>query len=428
MEILLASIFIIGYLLITLENRININKAATALVTGVACWTVYVLVEKEPSFINNELSHHLTSIAEILLFLLGAMTVVELIDAHEGFQLITDKITTTDKTKLLYIICLTAFFLSAVLDNLATTILMVSLGKKMIADNKDRMLMAGMIIIAANAGGVWSPIGDVTTTMLWVKGQISASQIILQLFVPALICLLVPMLVLALRYKGNFSRPVVEANATTLSTTKNERQIVLLCGLGLLLLVPVFKSVTHLPPYMGMLGALGILWTITEILHKQKNDEDKHFLTVAHAIRKIDTPSILFFFGILATVACFESTGMLQHLSYWLDEKVRNTELIAISTGLLSAVIDNVPLVAATQGMYDVSVLPMDSYLWEFIAYSAGTGGSILIIGSASGVAAMGLEKIDFVWYLKNIGWLAFIGFLAGAGVYMLEHLLFFTG
>ncbi|HLP10305.1 MAG TPA: sodium:proton antiporter NhaD [Flavobacteriales bacterium] len=427
MELLLASIFFIGYLLITLESRININKAATALVTGVACWTVYMLLEKESTIINAELSHHLSSIAEILLFLLGAMTIVELIDAHEGFQLITDRITTTNKTKLLYIICITAFFLSAVLDNLTTTIVMVSLCRKIIADNKDRMLIAGMIIIAANAGGAWSPIGDVTTTMLWVKGQVSASQVILQLFIPSMVCLLLPMFILGTRFKGSFVRPETENNTNGTSTTKKERQIVLFSGFFLLLLVPVFKSTTHLPPYMGMLGALGILWIVTELLHKQKNDEDKNFLTVTYAIRKIDTPSILFFFGILATIACLESTGMLQHLSFWLDEKVKNTELIAISTGLLSALIDNVPLVAATQGMYDLSVMPMDSYMWEFIAYSAGTGGSILIIGSAAGVAAMGLEKIDFVWYLKNIGWLAFIGFLAGAGVYILEHRLFFA-
>lgn len=427
MELVLASIFFIGYLLITLESRININKAATALVTGVACWTVYMLLEKESTIINAELSHHLSSIAEILLFLLGAMTIVELIDAHEGFQLITDRITTTNKTKLLYIICITAFFLSALLDNLTTTIVMVSLCRKIITDNKDRMLIAGMIIIAANAGGAWSPIGDVTTTMLWVKGQISASQVILQLFIPSLVCLLLPMFILGTRFKGSFTRPVMENSSNGISTTKRERQIVLFSGFFLLLLVPVFKSTTHLPPYIGMLGALGILWIVTELLHKQKNDEDKNFLTVTYAIRKIDTPSILFFFGILATIACLESTGMLQHLSFWLDEKVKNTELIVISTGLLSALIDNVPLVAATQGMYDLSVMPMDSYMWEFIAYSAGTGGSILIIGSAAGVAAMGLEKIDFLWYLKNVGWLAFIGFLAGAGVYILEHMLFFA-
>lgn len=426
MEILLASVFVIGYLLITLEHNIKINKAATALLTGVACWTIYMLLEKEPDVINGELSHHLSGISEILLFLLGAMTIVELIDAHEGFQLITDKITTNNKTKLLYIISITAFFLSAILDNLTTTIVMVSLCKKLIDDNKDRMLMAGMIIIAANAGGAWSPMGDVTTTMLWVGKQISASAVILQLFIPSLVCLIVPLILMSFKFKGSVTRPVDVTSNTNIITTDRERRIVLFSGIGLLLFVPIFKNFTHLPPYIGILGALGLLWLITEILHKQKNDEDKNFLTVTYAIRKIDTPSILFFFGILATVACLESTGMLQHLSFWLDEKLGNTNLIVLATGILSAIVDNVPLVAAAQGMYDLSVYPTDSYLWEFIAYSAGTGGSILIIGSAAGVAAMGLEKISFGWYLKNIGWLALLGFLAGAGVFIVEHLIFF--
>lgn len=427
MEILLASIFILGYLLITLENRVKINKATTAILTGVACWTVYILVEREPAIINAELSDHLSGIAEILLFLLAAMTIVELIDAHDGFRLITDRITTNNKTKLLFIISITAFFLSAIFDNLTTTIVMVSVTKKLIADNKDRMLMAGMIIIAANAGGAWSPMGDVTTTMLWVNHQISAGQIILQLFIPSLVCLIVPLFIMSRRFKGIVNRPQLNMEESTELTTIRERQIVLFSGIGLLLFVPFFKNVTYLPPYMGMLGALGILWLITEILHKQKNDEDKNFLSVTYAIRKIDTPSILFFFGILATVACLESTGMLQHLSFWLDQKLGNTNLIVLATGFLSAIVDNVPLVAAAQGMYDLSVYPTDSYFWEFIAYSAGTGGSILVIGSAAGVAAMGLEKIDFIWYLKNISWLALLGFLSGAGVYILEHMFVFS-
>lgn len=427
MEILLASIFFIGYLLITLESRININKAAIALITGVASWTVYMLVEGEPEIINGELSHHLSGIAEILLFLLAAMTIVELIDAHDGFRLITDKIKTDNKTKLLYILAITAFFLSAILDNLTTTIVMVSVCKKLIDDNKERMLVAGMIIIAANAGGAFSPMGDVTTTMLWVKHQVSASQIILQLFLPSLVCLAVPLFIMGRSFKGVLVRPKINVEESTELTSVRERQIVLFSGIGLLLFVPVFKNLTGLPPYIGMLAALGILWLITEILHKQKNDEDKNFLTVTYAIRKIDTPSILFFFGILATVASLESTGMLQHLSFWLDQKLGNVNLIVLATGFLSAIVDNVPLVAAAQGMYDLSVYPTDSYIWEFIAYSAGTGGSILIIGSAAGVAAMGLEKIDFIWYIKNIGWLALLGFLAGAGVFILEHTFIFN-
>lgn len=425
METALALIFVIGYLLITLEHTININKAATALLTGIGCWTFYIIAESDPDLINSELSHHLASISEVLLFLLGAMTIVELIDAHEGFQLITDKITTTNKTKLLYIISILAFFLSAILDNLTTTIIMVSLSKKLFSETKDRLFMIGMIIIAANAGGAWSPMGDITTTMLWVKHQITATEVIKQLFIPSLVCLAVPLFITSFKFKGNVVRPERIAESS-ITASAREKKIVLYSGLLLLLLVPAFKNFTHLPPYMAILGALGILWVITEIIHKAKNDEDKSFLSVTYAVRKIDTPSILFFFGILATVACLESTGMLQHLSFWLDKKLGNIDSIVITTGLLSAIVDNVPLVAAAQGMYDMGIHPTDSYLWEFIAYSAGTGGSILIIGSAAGVAAMGLEKISFGWYLKNISWLALLGFLAGAAVYILQHRFLF--
>lgn len=426
MEIVLACIFVLGYLLISLEGVIHINKAATALVTGVACWTVYIGLEQEPDLINSELTHHLGSISEILLFLLGAMTIVELIDAHDGFQLITQRITTSSKTTLLFTICILTFFLSALLDNLTTTIVMVSLCKKLLADKNDRMLMAGMIIISANAGGAWSPMGDVTSTMLWVKHQVTAYELIKQVFLPSLVCLLVPMLIMSYRFKGTFARPVLNEQDSTIKTSLREKQIVFFTGIGLLLFVPFFKNITHLPPYMAILGALGILWMVTEILHHQKNDEDKNFLTVTYAIRKIDTPSILFFFGILATVSCLESTGMLQHLSFWLDEKLGNIDLMVMTTGVLSAVVDNVPLVAATQGMYDLSVYPTDSYIWEFIAYSAGTGGSMLIIGSAAGVAAMGLEPIGFGWYVRKMGWLALLGFMAGAGIYILQHKFIF--
>lgn len=425
MEIALASIFIIGYILITIEHSININKAATALITGVGTWTIYILLENQPDWVNKELAEHLTEIAGILFFLLGAMTIVELIDAHDGFQIITDKIKTTKKTKLLLIVSILSFFMSAILDNLTTTIVMISISKKILEDKNDRLYMAGMIIIAANAGGAWSPMGDITTTMLWIKGQISAGQTILQLFLPSLVALLIPLLLVMRKMKGEFQRKI-DTTVDETPTSLREKQIVLYSGLILLLIVPVFKNITHLPPYMAMLGALGVLWVITEILHHQKNDEDKNFLTVTYAIRKIDTPSILFFFGILATISCLESTGMLQHLSHWLDDTLGNVNLIVIATGFLSAIIDNVPLVAATQGMYDLSVYPMDSYIWEFLAYSAGIGGSMLVIGSAAGVAAMGLEKITFGWYLRNISLLAMLGFLAGAGVYILEHYFIF--
>jgi len=426
MEIALTLIFVIGYLLISLEGAVHINKAATALITGVACWTVYILIEQEPQVINSELSFHLGSIAEILLFLIGAMTIVELIDAHDGFQIITDRITTNNKTRLLFLISFITFFLSALLDNLTTTIVMISLCRKLMADKNERMLMAGMIIIAANAGGAWSPMGDVTSTMLWVKNQVTAMELVKQVFLPSLVCLLVPLFILQYSFKGQLVRPLVTDENSGFKTTLRERQIVFFSGIGLLVLVPLFKNITHLPPYMAMMGALGILWVITEILHHRKNEEEKNSLSVTHVIRKIDTPSILFFFGILATVSCLESTGMLQHLSFWLDQRLGNVDMVVITTGILSAVVDNVPLVAATQGMYDLSVYPTDSYIWEFIAYSAGTGGSILVIGSAAGVAAMGLETIDFGWYLRKISWLAFLGFIAGALVYILQHRFIF--
>lgn len=426
MEIALTIIFVIGYLLISLEGTVHINKAATALITGVACWTVYILLEQEPQVINSELSHHLGGIAEILLFLIGAMTIVELMDAHDGFQFITDRIKTNDKTRLLFLIGILSFFLSALLDNLTTTIVMISLCRKLIADKNERMLMAGMIIIAANAGGAWSPMGDVTSTMLWVKNQVTALELVKQVFLPSLVCLLVPLFIMRYSFKGPLIRPEITEEQTGFRTTLRERQIVFFSGLILLLMVPLFKSLTHLPPYMAMMGALGILWLITEVLHHRKKEDDKNSLSVSYAIRKIDTPSILFFFGILATVSCLESTGMLQHLSFWLDQRLGNVDMVVMTTGILSAVVDNVPLVAATQGMYDLSVYPTDSYIWEFIAYSAGTGGSILIIGSAAGVAAMGLETIGFGWYLRKIGWLALAGFIAGSLVYILQHKFLF--
>lgn len=425
MEIALALIFALGYLLISLEGVVHINKAATALVTGVACWSVYILLEKEPEVINGELSHHLSQISGILFFLLGAMTIVELIDSHDGFQLITDRIKTNNKAKLLYLVTFLSFFLSALLDNLTTTIVMVSLCKKIIADKNERMTMAGMIIIAANAGGAWSPMGDVTSTMLWVNHQVTAIELIKQTFLPSLVCLLVPLFILRTSFKGHLVRPEITEQESPFKTTVRERQIVFFSGIGLLLLVPLFKNITHLPPYMVMFGALGLLWVITEILHHGKNDEDKNFLSVTYAVRKIDTPSILFFFGILATVACLTSTGMLQHLSFWLDQELGN-DLVVMATGILSAVVDNVPLVAATQGMYDLTLYGTDHYVWEFIAYSAGTGGSILVIGSAAGVAAMGIENIGFGWYLRKMSWLALLGFLAGSLVYVLEHIYLF--
>ncbi len=423
MSTILIFIFILGYAAIAFEHVIKINKSASAILTGVLCWTVYILFGNDSHTISEQLTIHLSELSGILFFLMGAMTIVELVDAHDGFEVITSKIKTTKKIKLLWIICLLSFFLSAVLDNLTTTIVMVSLLRKLIDDREERLLFAGMIVIAANAGGAWSPIGDVTTTMLWAGGQITAQNIMTKLFIPSLVSLVVPMLVLSFKLKGNIRQPELSETFALHPTSESERNIVFFLGIGALIFVPVFKSITHLPPFMGILFGLGILWIITEIMHAQKNDEDKDPLTVVHALRKIDVPSILFFLGILLAIAVFQSTGILSELAHYMNDKIGDLNIIVPLIGLLSAIIDNVPLVAASMGMYDMNTYPTDSYIWEFLAYCAGTGGSILIIGSAAGVAAMGMEKISFIWYLKKIAWLALLGYFAGALCYIsLEH------
>jgi Na+/H+ antiporter NhaD/arsenite permease-like protein len=425
MNLLIISIFIAGYILIAAESSVKINKAASALLTGVLCWTVYALMAHDEHLVNQSLSEHLSDIAGILFFLMGAMTIVEIVDAHDGFEVITSRITTTNKKRLLYIICLLSFFLSAILDNLTTTIVMITMLRKLTDDRNDRLLFSSMIVIAANAGGAWSPIGDVTTTMLWIGGQITPINIILKLFIPSLLCLLVPLFIVGLRMKGNVVRKYDNEEATTTMTSIPERKIVLCVGLGALIFVPVFKTITHLPPYMGVLLGLGILWTVTEIMHLRKENHDKDALSVSSALQKIDVPSILFFLGILTAIAVMQSTGILATLAQTMDDRIGNLNIIVPLIGILSAIIDNVPLVAASMGMYDLASYPSDSYLWEFLAYCSGTGGSILIIGSAAGVAAMGMEDISFIWYLKKISWLAFLGYVSGALWYMASAYFF---
>ena len=411
-------VFVLGYLFIAFEHSIKINKAATALVTGVLCWTVYIVtMEGDSHQIIEQLSEHLGEAAGILFFLLGAMTIVELIDAHDGFHLITSLIKSTNKRTLLWIVAILTFFLSAVLDNLTTSIVMVSLLRKLLTDKNDRYMFLGMVIIAANSGGAWSPIGDVTTTMLWIGGQVTSANIIVKLIIPSLACLLAPLIVLSFIVKGNVEPQAKTAMAIT--STPFERGFVFWSGFLILLLVPVFKTLTHLPPYMGILLGLGILWIITELIHKSKNDEDKNVYSVVHALRKADTPSVLFFLGILLAIGTLRSTGILADLAMFLDEKVNNINLIVLSIGILSSIVDNVPMVAGAMGMYDLNTYPADHYFWEFLAYCAGTGGSALIIGSASGVAIMGMEKINFFWYVKRISLLALLGYFAGAIVYI---------
>lgn len=419
MEILIILIFIVGYLAIAFEHTIKLNKAASALVTGVLCWTAYILFTENKEQVVELLSHHLGNLSQILFFLLGAMTIVELIDAHDGFEIITKRIKTKSKRKLIWIVCLLTFFLSAVLDNLTTTIVMISLVRKLMSEKNDRLLFAGMIIIAANAGGAWSPIGDVTTTMLWIGGQITATNIILKLIIPSMVCLLLPLAILNFMLKGNVNTPEEKFDDVT-PASEAHRNIVFFSGIGILLFVPIFKTVTHLPPFMGILLGLGVLWIIVEILHSDKDEADRKSYTVGYALRKIDTPSILFFLGILLAISALETTGQLAMIANNMDKTIGDINLIIMSIGLLSAVVDNVPLVAASMGMYSLEQYPTDHYFWEFLAYCTGTGGSALVIGSAAGVAAMGIEKIDFMWYLKKITWLALIGYFAGAVTYIL--------
>lgn len=417
-------LFIAGYMAIVFEHYIKVNKAATALVTGVVCWTAYVLGGGDIHLVEQQLTAHLGEIAGIIFFLFGAMTIVELIDAHDGFQLVIDRVQTTGKRKLVWIIAFITFFLSAVLDNLTTAIVMVSLLRKIMTAKNDRWMMTGLVVISANAGGAWSPIGDVTTTMLWIGHQVTAGNIIIKTLLPSLVNMLIPAFIIAAGMKGNFERPKKIEQNLNYTTSSRERNTVFWVGIGCLLFVPVFKTITHLPPYMGILFGLGLMWMITELIHSDKDEEEKGTLSVNHALRKVDTPSVLFFLGILLSIGALQATGALSGAATWMDGAMGNTALIAIFTGLVSAIVDNVPLVAAAQGMYGLDRFPTDHYFWEFLAYCAGTGGSILIIGSAAGVAAMGIEKMDFIWYLKKIGWLALLGYAAGAAVFLLQQQL----
>ncbi len=424
MVTILIIIFTLGYLAITLEQTIKINKSATALMTAVLCWTLIISNASNKELIIEQLSHHLSSISEIVFFLLGAMTIVEIIDAHDGFQNITERIKTNHKTKLIWLISVITFFLSAVLDNLTSTIVMMSILNKLIEDKKTKWLLLGLVIISSNAGGAFSPIGDVTTTMLWIGGQISPLNIMKQTFLASLVCMVVPTLIINYMIKGKIELRANVENSLNFNTNSFERNLIFYVGIGCLLFVPLFKTLTNLPPYMGMFLSLGIIWTLTELIHNKKHVNEKGILSVSHALRKIDTPSILFFFGILLSISSLEVVGVLPQMASSLNSSIGNLNLVAICIGLLSAVFDNVPLVAALQSMYSLNDYPQDHYFWELLAFTAGTGGSCLIIGSAAGVAVMGIEKIDFFWYLKKISWIALIGFIAGVATFLIQHYL----
>lgn len=519
MYVMMVVVFVLGYLAIALEHNIHVDKAASALLTATILWTLLVLGADTllaghvadvashvagggdggngmdvSALLNVELRHHLSEIAEILFFLMGAMVIVELIDAHDGFEVITRRIATTSAVSLLWIIGGLTFFLSALLDNLTTTIVMVSLLRKLVDDKQLRWWYVGLVVVCANAGGAWSPIGDVTTTMLWIGHQITANRIIVDLILPSLVAAFVPLAVLSMMLKGKqVVRPIAANNAInnaisnavgnainnthqmtanhmvhnnisnnisnntpnnvtgntnhpTNTTTSSPispamRQSVLALGLSALAFVPVFKTITHLPPYMGILFGVGVLWVFTEIKHRHHPWEVKKRLTVVGVLAKVDMPSILFFLGILLAVSSLATSGHLGHMGAWLDANFGNLYVINVLIGLLSSLVDNVPLVAGAMKMYPLltptdlagltgdelarqSQFVQDGAFWHFLAYCAGTGGSCLIIGSAAGVAAMGMEKIPFTWYLKRISGLALLGYLAGAAVYMVVHVL----
>lgn len=429
MEIIIVILFVVGYLAIALEHPIKVNKTASALLTGVLCWTLYALSSPgEIHHIGEQLAEHLGEISAILFFLMGAMTIVELVDAYQGFRFVTDRISTRNPKKLLWVICGVTFFLSAILDNLTTSIVMVSLVRKLVPNKEMRLFFAGMIVVSANAGGAWSPIGDVTTTMLWIGGQITAGNIIATLFIPSMICMIVPLLYLQFTLKGELGEHAESSHSTHGGHGNHSggpirgSMTMLFVGIGGLISVPIFKTITHLPPYLGMLLALGVLWVVSELINPDMDEADKRPYTAAGALTRIDVPSVLFFLGILLAVGSLQSMGTLGEFASYLDTTFGDNRIIITLIGLLSSIVDNVPLVAASMGMYSMEIYHVDHMIWEYLAYCAGTGGSVLIIGSAAGVAVMGMEKIDFIWYLKKISMLALLGYFAGAAAYLVLY------
>ena len=419
----LVLIFVVAYACIALEHPIGVNKSASALIGAGLLWTIYALMSSDHHLVSENLTESVAATAQIVFFLMGAMTIVEVVDAHNGFFVITSRIKTTKLTSLLWLVGFVSFFLSSILDNLTTTIVMISLMKKLLERHEDRLLFAGVIVIAANAGGAWTPIGDVTTTMLWIGGQITTLNIIKGVFVPSLACLIVPLTLLTFVLRGQkVISPKANNNGNDIKTTYFEQNLMFIMGISCLVAVPIVKSITHLPPFMGILFGVGILWFVGEKLHRKKEDEFKEHLTLVAALKRIDMSCIVFFIGILLAVATLEHTHILSSLAQWLDQAVGRQGIIVTLIGLASALVDHVPLVAASMGMYDMATFPTDCFLWEFMAYCAGTGGSILIIGSAAGVAAMGLEKIHFFWYARRIGWLAALGYFAGIAVYVMQY------
>ena len=412
--------FVTGYLAIITEHKIRINKAASALVAGALSWAFFIIFNSDKEMVVEAIGSHLSDISGILFFLLGAMTIVEIVDSHDGFDIITQRIKTQNKRKLLWILGLITFFLSALLDNLTTTIVMVSLIRKLLRDEKDRWFFAGIIIIAANAGGAWSPMGDVSTTMLWIGQQITAQNIILKLFLPSLACLIIPLILATFFVKPSIPNPAVMIDKKCNTVGNFEKNLVFMAGMFVLIFVPFFKALTHLPPFLAMMFALGLMWCLTEIVHRNKKEKEKGPFSVSKALQKIDTPTILFFLGILLCISALQSSGILIQWSEYIVRSIPDQNVTILLIGIISAVVDNVPLVAAIQAMYPLTYYPTDHFFWEFLAYATGTGGSLLIIGSAAGVAAMGMERMTFFWFVKRITLLALSGYIAGAFVYIM--------
>lgn len=424
MQTIIIIIFCIGYLSILLEQYIRFNKSALALITGVLCWSVIAMMSEDTSMVLSNLEHHIIDIGELMFFLLGAMTIVETIDIHDGFQNVASLIQTNNKIRLVTLVALISFFLSAILDNLTTTIVLISVLNKIIKDKKTKWLLLSLVIIAANAGGAWSPIGDITTTMLWMGGQVTSWNIIHQTFLASFASMLIAALLIYYKLDKQIAIQQVLSRNEHFTTSNRERNTVFAIGVLSLLFIPVFKGITGLPPFMGMLFCLGAMWLITGFLHRNKESEEKGVLSVNHALQKIDVQSILFFTGILLAVSALESSDILHKIAFSLEQKLGSPITIAGAVGLLSAIFDNIPLVAGLQNMYTLEQFPTDHYFWELLAFCAGTGGSILIVGSAAGVIVMGMEKVNFIWYVKNASWIALISFLTGILVFILQHQL----
>lgn len=462
---ILIILFAIGYLTITLERPLKIDKTATALLLGMLMWVVYTLGaesivpeihpdafaqfiaenpalqskslhEQAMAYVTNvDIIEQLGDICQTILFLIGAMTIVELIDVHDGFRIITDRINTRNKVKLLWVISFTTFFMSALLDNLTTTIVMIMLLRKLVANKQERWLYSAVTVIAANSGGAWSPIGDITTIMLWVGGNVTTGSLISYILLPSIVSMVVPVAIIARKLKGDLVHPQQQrSNLQSAPISKGERNTIFFLGVSGLLFVPLFKSITHLPPFVGMMLSVGMLWVFTEIFYNSKSLEKAREQRLPKVISRVDMPSVSFFLGILMAVAVLQSTGVLSSLAQTLDAHIHNVYVIDTVLGAISSIVDNVPLVAAAIGMYPIAdptttgyaaAFVVDGTFWELLSYCAGVGGSILIIGSAAGVIAMGLEKINFGWYLKNFSGLALLGYLSGVIVYILEKLIF---